>query len=153
MCSSILFVRAVIVLLAVQDSGHRKAEPAFSALYRLTGRNIRPCNLRCSLSIIGYYGGGRRPRWVRIDQNRRRKGPSEVSSLIRLGKRKKNVSPFYKQAITQRISLRVMVFSLIETTLSWTFYMRFPSVPFQLWVNYSMHFTICFCKVVDTFLK
>ena len=75
------------MLIGIQDSGHRRASPAFHAIRRLTGRNVRRCSLRCSLALIGYYGKRGRPRWVRLDQNKRRKGPSEVSSLIRLGKR------------------------------------------------------------------
>lgn len=73
------------MLIAVQDDGSRYLSPAISAIEIAGGRRIR-FGYRGSYALIGYIGRGRKPTWIRQVQNRRRRGPSFVSTIIKLGK-------------------------------------------------------------------
>ena len=85
-----------IVLMAIQDDGSKYVKPALHAfLRRVRGRPYR-IGFRGSFAFVGFYGRGRRPRWVRQVTRPRRKGPSQLSVNIRLPKlrRGKRFYPF-----------------------------------------------------------
>lgn len=71
-----------IVVIAVQDDGSRYISAAIEEIKRLGGYRITS-TFRGSYALVGYSGKGR-PLWVTQRQARRYRGPSTVSSLIKL---------------------------------------------------------------------
>lgn len=74
-----------IVLIAVQNEGGARLSEALNALRKIGGYSIR-FGFRGSYALIGYTGPGRRPIWVKQNQHQRRRGPSVLSTWIKLKK-------------------------------------------------------------------
>ena len=79
-----LFFRRRVVLIAAQDDASRYISVAFKELRKIGARRILKRNhYRSSLALVGYVGFRRRPSWSKQVQNRRKRGPSSLSVLIR----------------------------------------------------------------------
>ena len=71
------FLCSQIVLVAIEDSSSRHAEPAVDALKRLGATDPIYYGHRESFAFVG-YAGNNKPPWISQKQNRNGWGPSEI---------------------------------------------------------------------------
>ena len=70
-------------MIAVQDDGSKYVGPAINIIRRVRGKRYSPV-YRGSFALIGYYGPGRRPRWVVQSTKRRYRGPTQIFARVPL---------------------------------------------------------------------